>query len=202
MLLSTRSAGTIPFVKGTSVVPRQTLLRHVVTPLAATGILAICAHLSFPLPFTPVPVTMQTFGVLLIGLLLDPIVAVSTMLLYLVEGALGLPVFAPHGLGGLLQLSGPSAGYLLSYPLAALITGRLFSAARHSLPTVVASLVACVVAGTFVLLCGCVWLMALMHTSPAHALELGMLPFLAGEALKVTLLACIVAAVHPKKQTP
>ena len=201
MLVSVRSTESAPFVLGTSIARGKSFLKFVVTPLAVTGLLALCAHISFPLPFTPIPVTMQTFGVLLIGLLLDPVVAVSTTLLYLVEGAIGLPVFAPHGLGGLLQLSGPSGGYLLSYPLATLITGRIFSAVRHSLPTVVASTIACAVAGTFVLLCGCVWLIALLHASPSHALVLGMFPFVAGEAFKVLLLAFIVAAVHPSKQT-
>ena len=201
MLVSVQSAENAPFPLGTSIARGKTFLKYVVTPLAATGLLALCAHISFPLPLTPIPVTMQTFGVLLIGLLLDPVVAVSTTLLYLVEGAIGLPVFAPHGLGGLLQLSGPSAGYLLSYPFATLITGRLFSAVRRSLPPFVASTVACAVAGTFVLLCGCIWLGALVHASPSHALVLGMFPFLTGEAFKVMLLACIVAAVHPSKQT-
>ncbi len=201
MHLEIRSAESIPLAQGTPTAPVQTFVKQVATALAATGLLALCAHISFPLPLTPVPVTMQTFGVLLIGLLLDPALATCTMLLYLVEGAVGLPVFSPHGLGGLLQLSGPSAGYLLSYPLAALITAHLFASLRHSLPTVVASGVACVVASAFVLICGSVWLMALLHTPLSRAFQLGVLPFLAGEAFKIVLLAGVLTIMHPSKST-
>ena len=87
--------------------------------VAATALVAISAHIAVPLGFTPVPVTMQTFAVLLLGLLFSPGPAFACLALYLMEGALGLPVFSPHGPGGMAQLLGPSGGYLLSYPFAA-----------------------------------------------------------------------------------
>src|SRR5580658_5022371 len=83
--------------------------------LLATALVAICAHISIPLGITPIPVTMQTFAVLLLGLLFSPGAAFACLALYLMEGALGAPVFSPHGPGGVAQLLGPSGGYLLSY---------------------------------------------------------------------------------------
>src|SRR6202789_3468836 len=87
--------------------------------LAGSALVAICAHLAVPLWFTPVPVTLQPFAVLLLGLLLGPRTAFAATVAYLAEGAAGLPVFTPHGLGGIAQLLGPTGGYLLSYPLVA-----------------------------------------------------------------------------------
>src|SRR5271155_4942096 len=94
--------------------------------VAATGLVAICAHIEVPLGFTPVPVTMQTFAVLLLGLLFSPGPAFACLALYLMEGAIGLPVFSPHGPGGMAQLLGPTGGYLLSYPFAAALTSLLY----------------------------------------------------------------------------
>jgi biotin transport system substrate-specific component len=93
--------------------------------ISATAFVAICAHVSVPLYFTPVPVTLQTLAVILIGLALGPALGFSAMLLYLAEGAMGLPVFSPHGPGGVAQLLGPTAGFLFSYPLAAAAAGSL-----------------------------------------------------------------------------
>ena len=87
--------------------------------IAGSLLLAICAHVSLPLWFTPVPLSLQPFAVLLLGLLLSPRMAVATVVAYLVEGAAGLPVFAPAPIGGLAHLLGPTGGYLLAYPVAA-----------------------------------------------------------------------------------
>ena len=77
-------------------VPRIALKTRL-TVVAATALVAICAHIAVPLGFTPVPVTMQTFAVLLLGLLFAPGPAFACLALYLAEGAVGLPVFSPHG---------------------------------------------------------------------------------------------------------
>ncbi len=95
------------------------LLRSAGVVLAGSALIAVCAHVSIPLWFTPVPVTLQPFAVLLLGLLLSPRLAFGATAAYLAEGAAGLPVFTPHGLGGLAQLLGPTGGYLLSYPVVA-----------------------------------------------------------------------------------
>jgi hypothetical protein len=78
----------------------------VLAVVSATALVAICAHIAVPLGFTPVPVTMQTFAVLLLGLLFGPGPAFACLALYLMEGAVGLPVFSPHGPGGLAQMLG------------------------------------------------------------------------------------------------
>src|ERR1035438_5999432 len=89
--------------------------------VAGSALVAICAHIALPLYFTPVPLSLAPFAVLLLGLLLSPRLAFATLAAYLAEGALGLPVFAPSPLfaGGLGHLLGPTGGYLLAYPLAA-----------------------------------------------------------------------------------
>src|SRR5207248_10103205 len=71
------------------------------------------------------PITVQTFGVMFLALTLGGWRASAALVLYLVEGASGLPVFSPHGLGGVAQLLGPTGGYLMSYPFAALVAGLI-----------------------------------------------------------------------------
>ena len=103
----------------------------VIAVVLATALVAICAHIAMPLGFTPVPVTMQTFAVLLLGLLFGPGPAFACLALYLMEGAVGLPVFSPHGPGGMAQLLGPTGGYLLSYPFAAALASVLYRRGRR-----------------------------------------------------------------------
>src|SRR5689334_12581513 len=79
-------------------------------------LMAACAHISIPLWFTPVPITLQTFGVLFLALTLGGWRASAALVLYLVEGVSGLLVFSPHGPGGIAQLLGPTGGYLIAYP--------------------------------------------------------------------------------------
>ena len=85
--------------------------------LAGSALVAVCAHLAMPLYFTPVPLSLAPFAVLVIGLVLRPGLAASTLGAYLIEGALGLPVFSPTpAISGLAHLFGPTGGYLLAYP--------------------------------------------------------------------------------------
>src|SRR5437870_11806977 len=94
-------------------------LYNLVVIVSASLFVALCARITVPLPFTPVPLTLQNFGVLLVGLALGPRRAFAAMVLYLAEGAMGLPVFNPAGLGGVAQLLGPTGGYLMAYPAVA-----------------------------------------------------------------------------------
>ena len=158
--------------------------------LAGSALVAICAHAAIPLWFTPVPVTLQPFAVLLLGLLLGPRLAAGTMVAYLAEGAAGLPVFTPHGLGGVAQLVGPTGGYLLSYPLVAPIVSWLWrrGARSFSRGLMVAG------AGSLVtLMLGAVWLGVLTHAAPMTVLNHAVLPFLPGDVLKVCAAAGIAA---------
>ena len=160
--------------------------------LAGSTVVAICAHVSIPLWFTPVPVTLQPFAVITLGLLMGPRIAFATMLAYLAEGAAGLPVFTPLGPGGLLQLFGPTGGYLLSYPVVAPMVSSLWrrGSRRFSRGLLVAG------AGSLVTLAlGAIWLGILSHAAPLVVLNHAVLPFLPGDALKVCAAAGIAAGV-------
>jgi biotin transport system substrate-specific component len=150
---------------------------------------AMCAQFAVPLPWTPVPMTMQPFGVLLVGLLLGPWVGAGAMMAYLLEGAAGLPVFVP-GFGGLLPL-GASAGYLLSYPLVAALVGLVAGRSRGYLRL----LTAAALGDALILACGTLWLAWLAHAGLHTAFTLGALPFLAGDTIKVLLAASLAAGI-------
>jgi biotin transport system substrate-specific component len=150
--------------------------------VGATALVAVCAHIAVPLGFTPVPVTMQTFAVLLLGLLFSPVAAFACLALYLMEGALGAPVFSPHGPGGVAQLLGPSGGYLLSYPFAAALTSFLYRrGGRRFWPAIAAA----GVASLLILATGAAWLGLLSQAKFSAVFAQSIAPFLAGDALKV-----------------
>ncbi len=145
--------------------------------------MAVCAHVSIPLWFTPVPITLQTFGVMLLALTLGGRRSAATMVLYLIEGASGLPVFSPHGFGGASQLIGPTGGFLLSYPVAAFIGGLI----AHNLVqrSRVLSFAAGALATEFIIfLFGATWLGLLSHQPIRAILIAAVLPFIPGEVLK------------------
>ncbi len=158
-------------------------LRRPLAIVLGSLFVAACAHVSVPLRFTPVPVTLQTFAVLLIALVLSPADAAGALLLYLGEGAAGLPVFSPQTPLGFLHLLGPTGGYLLSYPFAAALTSwlrRRFAASGFG-----PSLFSAAIGSAIILLSGAVWLGALTHASASAVLTLSVLPFLPGDILKV-----------------
>jgi biotin transport system substrate-specific component len=150
--------------------------------IGATAFIALCAHISVPLGFTPVPITLQPFAVLLLGLLLTPRDSFTAMTVYLLEGAAGMPVFSPHGLGGIAQLFGPTGGYLLAAPFAAVIVGLLYRAGKQR---AWAAFAGAVVGDLVLLATGALWLEVLTHTSFATLLNVSVVPFLASDAAKV-----------------
>ena len=166
---------------------------------AANILLVLCAHIVIPLPWTPVPITGQTFGVLLVAVLLGARRGAITLILYLLEGAAGLPVFQPLGLPGLARFAGPTAGYLFSYPMAAFVTGWLVergaklrdSRAGGSRLAGLSLLGALISGEVIIFACGCAWLALILRMGSAVALSQGALPFVPGEIIKVAL---IVAA--------
>ena len=175
----------------------ETLLGRVVIVVAATAFVAVCAHISIPLFFTPVPFTLQPFAVILVGLVLGPVAAFSAMMLYLAEGAIGLPVFTPQGLGGIAQLLGPTAGYLFSYPLAAAAAGAI---ARLSTPRTRFALAALAgtVATTIIFTFGASWLSHVLHLGFQPTLHIAVIPFLPGEAIKIAAAAGIFTALRSR----
>ena len=156
--------------------------KTLITVVLATALVAICAHIAMPLGFTPIPATMQTFAVLLLGLLFSPGAAFACLTLYLIEGALGLPVFSPHGPGGIAQLLGPSGGYLLSYPLAAGLASLLY---RRGQRRFVAGIAAAGLASIVILAAGATWLGLLGHMRFSVVFAQSIAPFLYGDAVKV-----------------
>lgn len=159
--------------------------------LAGTAFVAVCAHLALPLYFTPVPLSLAPFAVLLLGLLLSPRLAMATLTAYLAEGALGLPVFSPApAVAGFAHLLGPTGGYLLSYPFAA---GLIAWLCRRTSRGFVAALLSAAGGSVLILLCGALWLAVLTHTSAQSVMTLAVVPFLPGDALKVAAAAGLAA---------
>jgi biotin transport system substrate-specific component len=173
----------------------RTLAGKAALAISATAFVALCAHVSMPLYFTPVPLTLQTLAVLLIGLAFGPTLGASTLLLYLAEGAAGLPVFSPQGPGGIAQLLGPTGGFLLSYPLAAAAAGSIVRAVRIYRPQFHAAVLAAFAADLVIFAIGAAWLAVLLHLTPAAAWTLAVAPFLPGEILKITAAAAAYTAL-------
>lgn len=142
--------------------------------------LAAASQIAVPVPGTPVPMTLQPMAVVLAGLWLGPWAGAASMLLYLVAGAAGLPVFAPMGAPGLARLVGPTGGYLLSYPLAAFVAG----AVARRLPRYAGRVLAGALA-FLVIYAGGVAQLALLTGSIAHAAMLGSAPFVLADVGKV-----------------
>jgi biotin transport system substrate-specific component len=177
-------------VQFTPIAADSSLLRKAGIVLAGSALVAVCAHVALPLYVTPVPLTLQTLAVLLLGLLFSPRLAAATLGAYLVEGAVGLPVFAPTplGIGGLAHLFGPTGGYLLAYPLAAAITSFLW---RRSHRGLFAAALSAAAGGLSILALGALWLAAFTHGPVQNVLTLAVVPFLPGDALKVVAAAAL-----------
>lgn len=174
----------------------ETLTGKTMMVIAASVFVAACAHLSIPLPFTPVPITLQNFAVILVGMVLGPVAGFSAMVLYLAEGAIGLPVFTPHSVGGLAHLLGPSAGYLFSYPLAAAVAGWVVRAMQRVTSRFRSALVASIVASLPIFALGAGWLAHLLHLSGSATWSLAVAPFLLGEVVKITAAAGIFSGLQ------
>ncbi len=167
--------------------PRTGVAVSALLVVAASLVTALAAQVAVPLPFSPVPVTGQTFAVLLAGAVLGARRGALAQLLYLVEGAAGLPVFA-GGAGGAHVLLGPTAGYLVAFPLAAFVTGSL---AERGWDRRFGTMVAAMLLGSSVIFgCGLAWLARFVPG--ATLLSAGLLPFVPGDLVKATLAALAV----------
>jgi len=165
-------------------------VRQVGLVIGGSLLVALCAHITIPLPGTPVPLTVQNFGVLLVGLLLGSRRGFAALALYLAEGAMGMPVFSPTGVGGIAQLfHGATSGFLLAYPLVAWLAGFVMERGRKSFAR--AALGGFL--GEVVLFAGGLgWLAVLTH-SVAQAFRLGLYWFVFAEVIKVMMAAGIAA---------
>jgi biotin transport system substrate-specific component len=166
------------------------LLRDALIALAATGLLTLSAKVQ--IPFYPVPMTMQTLVVLLIGASLGGRLGAATLALYLAQGALGLPVFAstPEKGLGLAYMAGPTGGYLAGFLAAAMLTGFL---AEKGLTRTVLGALGTLTFGMLVIYgLGFAWLSMLIGSDKAFTF--GVLPFVYGDALKIALGAALLPA--------
>ena len=159
-------------------------LRSLLVVLAGSAFVAVSAHISLPLTFTPVPLTLQPFAVLLLGLVLAPRLAAATLTAYLLEGAAGLPVFTPvyAPISGMAHLFGPTGGYLLAYPFAVFAIAKIWRFSSRSLGS---ALFSAAVGNVIILASGAIWLSVLTHAHLTTIFSQAVMPFLPGDALKV-----------------
>jgi biotin transport system substrate-specific component len=159
----------------------------------ASLFVALCARVTVPLPFTPVPLTLANFGVLVVGLLLGSSRGFAVLALYLVEGVIGLPVFNPAGPGGFAQLLGPTGGYLMAYPLVAGLAGWLMERGHK---TFARAALAGLLAEGVLFTAGLGWL-TIWAGSLKRAFFYGFYGFVFAEVIKVLLAAAIAVRVKP-----
>src|SRR5260370_6341613 len=167
--------------------------------ITASLFVALCARVTVPLvPLTPVPLTLQNFGVLAVGLLLGSRRGFRALALYLVEGAFGLPVFSPAILGsGITHLLGPTGGFLMAYPLVAFIAGYIYEHTSGRFAWAAGSAVA---AEVVLFASGLSWLAVFTH-SISLAIRYGLYWFVFAEVIKVMMAAAVAARWHQRPST-
>lgn len=177
-----------------TLVQPNTLVQQIALVVAGAAVTAICAQITIPLE--PVPVTLQTFAVLLCGVMLGPKLSPLSQLLYLGAGICGTPIFAT-ALSGPHTLFGPTGGYLLSFPIAAALLGWFSSKGWDR--KVGTLLVAMALAQVLILGCGAAWL-ALFVGGLGNAWHLGVQPFLLVEAAKALLIVFLMPLAWKVKE--
>jgi biotin transport system substrate-specific component len=177
---------TLPSIIGERIV-RGRVAADMLLVVAASALIALAAQVAIPLPFTPVPLTLQPLAVILIGATLGSTRAASAAALYLFEGASGLPVFA-EGHGGAIWLIGFTGGYLLSYPAAAWLAGLVSERGWGN--TIVRSVTGMLLALAVIYLGGWSWLAVL--TTPQIAFAKGVAPFVVADIVKVAIGAALL----------
>lgn len=198
-----QAQSTTRMVLAERLIPGEGVLWEALRTVSANLLLVLCAQIAVPLPWTPVPITGQTFGVLLVALLLGARRSALTMGLYLLEGVAGWPVFQPFGLPGAARLLGPTAGYLWAFPVAAFATG--WAAERIDnlrSRTGMARLIGCVLLGHALILGGgVVWLASVVGLGFTEGLKQGLAPFaLIDVTLKTGLVVGVARVMHRAKR--
>jgi biotin transport system substrate-specific component len=164
--------------------------RQAAVVIVASLVIAVCARISLPLPFTPVPLTLANFAVLAVGLVLGGKRGFAAATLYLTYGVAGMPVFSPAGPAGIAHLLGPSGGYLLSYPLVAFAAGFLGSRLGRGFAAKIAAAAA---AEVVLFAFGIAWIATLTHVSLLQAVAFGLYPFVFAEVIKIMAAAGVAA---------
>ena len=169
--------------------PRGALGQRSLAIALGVAVVATAARFTVPLPFSPVPMTLSPLAVLLVGGILGARDGSAALVAYLALGMMGLPIFAEGG--GVAYILGPTGGYLLAYPVAAGIAGWL--ARRGG----VGPALAAAAAGTVVIHLGGFAQLSILTGDPAAAMRLGLLPFLAGDVVKIVLAGGGIAGLGP-----
>ena len=172
-----------------AVIPRLGILADVLLVVAGMGLVAGAAQISFKIPGTPVPITGQTFAVVLVGAALGSARGFLSLSLYLFAGMV-LPFYA-SGAKGIDEITGPSGGYIIGFVAAAALTGFL---AERGLDRKLFSAVGAMFIGTVIIyLCGLPWLATNLNVNFAKTMEYGLNPFIVGDVIKL----CIAGALLP-----
>ena len=152
--------------------------------------LFIAAAAQFSIHIGPIPITGQSFAVLLTGALLGSRLGAAAVIVYLIEGAIGLPFFAPGGAPGILRFLGPTAGYLVAFPAAAFVTGAF---AENGWDKKYHTAMAAMAVGSVVILLGGWGFYAILtNTPPVTAFKIAVLPYLAGDVIKIAMAAAVL----------
>lgn len=158
-------------------------VRNVVLVVGAAAFVAVCAQVAIPLPFTPVPLTLQTFAVVLSAGVLGSWRGAAAMLLYAIVGSLGAPIFFQGSSG----FGGVTFGYVIGFIVGAFAVGRI--AEHGATRTFWRSVGLMVVGNVIVYVFGTTWLAISLQWDPATAIAKGVLPFLVGDAIKILVAA-------------
>lgn len=162
-----------------------------VLPVIGAAVVGLFAQVSVPLPFTPVPLTGQTLGVLLVGAALGPRRGAASLGIYVLAGAAGLPLYAA-GASGSAALFGPTGGYLAGFVVAAWLVGALAVRGHDRGPATMLAVYSLGSAAIYLL--GASWLAVVLGVGPREAFALGVAPFLAGDAVKALIAAGLLPA--------
>jgi biotin transport system substrate-specific component len=169
-----------------AVFPHANLITDALLVLAGTALVAAAAQISVKLPFTPVPITGQTFAVLLVGASLGCVLGTASAMLYLWLGVAGAPIYAHHD-SGWSVITSASGGYILGFVLAAALTGFL---AERRWDRRLSSSIGLMLTGNVVIyLVGLPWLAIVLNTNLEKTLEYGVYPFIPGDTFKLYLAA-------------
>jgi biotin transport system substrate-specific component len=177
---------------GSLFMDRKQLQMTVLSALMA-ALISVGAYLQIPLPLGPVPLVLQNLFVLLAGLLLGGRWGVASVGIYLLVGAIGLPVFV-GGKGGIAHFLGPTGGYLLGFAVCAFVTGCLTGGLQNRMAK---DVFAVILGSMMIYLCGVPWLKLVTSMSWEKAAMVGMLPFLPGDALKAAAAVILARAIRP-----
>jgi len=175
---------------------RGRMLRRAFGVALGAAVVALSAQVVVPVPFSPVPMTLQPLAVLGVGGVLGAAGGASALVLYLALGLLGLPVFAGGG-AGLIHVLGPTGGYLLAFPAAAAVAGAVAAPSADSRVPLLHALAGCTV-GLALIHAGGLAQLAALCLDPAVAFRVGFVPFFTGDLLKVGLAAGLIAILGPR----